>query len=102
LIDSGPSTEGLIQVQDEAAQAASFLLSPVAGSDVLDLCAGFGGKSSHLAEIMENRGRLVALDTNRDKLVSLAANAKRLGIRIIHAAVADTTAEVSSIFRSVF
>jgi len=98
----GAFKEGLIQVQDEAAQIASFLLAPAAGSVVLDLCAGLGGKSSHLAEIMENQGRLVALDTNRDKLVRLAANAKRLGIRIIHAAVADATAEVSSLFRSAF
>jgi 16S rRNA (cytosine967-C5)-methyltransferase len=94
--------EGLFQVQDEAAQIASFFLSPHPGSTVLDLCAGFGGKCSHLAEMMNNQGRVVALDTNRDKLVSLAANAKRLGIQIIHPAVADATSDVSALFRSRF
>jgi 16S rRNA (cytosine967-C5)-methyltransferase len=98
----GAFKEGLIQVQDEAAQVASFFLAPVSGSAVLDLCAGFGGKSSHLAAIMGNRGRVVALDTNRHKLVSLATNAKRLGIRIIHAAVADATGDLSALLRLSF
>jgi 16S rRNA (cytosine967-C5)-methyltransferase len=94
--------EGLIQVQDEAAQVASFLLAPDPGQAVLDLCAGYGGKSSHLAAIMENRGAVVALDTNRHKLVSLAENARRLGVRIIHPAVADATADVAALFRLPF
>jgi 16S rRNA (cytosine967-C5)-methyltransferase len=44
----GAFKEGLFQVQDEAAQVASFFLAPVAGSTVLDLCAGFGGKTASL------------------------------------------------------
>lgn len=94
--------EGLFQVQDEGAQLASCLLVPDPGDKVLDLCAGFGGKAGHLAEIMGNRGRVVALDTNREKLVSLAAGARRLGIQIIHPAVADATADTSALFRSRF
>ena len=85
---------GLFQVQDEAAQIVSFLLSALPNSTVLDLCAGLGGKTSHLAEIMGNRGRIVALDTNRDRLVSLAKNAGRLGIHVIRPAVADATADL--------
>jgi 16S rRNA (cytosine967-C5)-methyltransferase len=98
----GAFKEGLFQVQDEAAQVASFFLAPVAGSTVLDLCAGFGGKTSQLAEIMGNQGRIVALDRNRDRLVSLAANAKRLGIQMIHAVAADATGDVSALLRSSF
>jgi 16S rRNA (cytosine967-C5)-methyltransferase len=94
--------KGLFQVQDEAAQIASFFLAPLPGSAVLDLCAGFGGKGSHLAATMGNRGRLVALDTNRHKLVSLATNANRLGIQIIHPAVADATSDISALLRLPF
>jgi 16S rRNA (cytosine967-C5)-methyltransferase len=86
--------QGLFQVQDEGAQIASFLLSPLAGDMVLDLCAGLGGKTGQIAEIMGNRGKIVALDTNRARLISLAKNARRLGIRIIHSTVADATAEL--------
>ena len=94
--------EGLFQVQDEGAQIASFLLAPDPGSSVLDLCAGLGGKTGHLAEIMDNRGRVVALDTNRNKLVSLASGARRLGIQIIHPLVGDATTDVSAFLRSSF
>ncbi|MBN2033778.1 MAG: 16S rRNA (cytosine(967)-C(5))-methyltransferase RsmB [Deltaproteobacteria bacterium] len=94
--------EGLLQVQGEAAQIASFFLGPVPGSTVLDLCAGFGGKAGRLAEMMGNRGRVIALDMNRERLVSLAANSKRLGIQIIYPAVADTAADVSALLRSSF
>jgi len=94
--------EGLFQVQDEAAQVASFLLAPPAGSRVLDVCAGYGGKTSHLADLMDNRGKVVALDTNRARLISLAENAKRLGIGIMHPVVADAARQVSALFRSPF
>ena len=94
--------EGLFQVQDEAAQVASFLLAPPSGSNVLDVCAGYGGKTSHLVELMGNQGRVVALDTNRARLISLAENSKRLGIDIIHPVVADAAGQVSALFRSPF
>jgi len=97
-----PFREGLFQVQDEAAQVTSFLLSPSPGSTVLDICAGHGGKTSHLAELMGDRGRVVALDMNRSRLISLAENSKRLGIGIVHPAVADAAGDVSSLFRSPF
>ena len=94
--------EGLFQVQDEAAQIASFLLAPPSGGKVLDVCAGYGGKTSHLAELMGNRGTLVALDTNRSRLISLAENSRRLGIEITHPVVADATRPVSTLLRSPF
>jgi 16S rRNA (cytosine967-C5)-methyltransferase len=94
--------EGLLQVQDEAAQVASFLLAPPPGSRVLDVCAGYGGKTSHLAELMGNQGKVVALDTNRARLISLAENSKRLGIDITHPVVADAARHVSDLLRSSF
>ena len=94
--------KGLFQVQDEAAQVASYLLAPPPGSRVLDVCAGYGGKASHLAELMVNQGEVVALDTNRARLISLAENSKRLGIHIIHPVVANAAKQVSDLFRSSF
>jgi 16S rRNA (cytosine967-C5)-methyltransferase len=91
--------DGLFQVQDEAAQLTSMLLSPVAGESVLDLCAGYGGKTTHLAELMGDQGKVIALDMNRTRLVSLATNAARLGIRSALAVAADASTELSSLFR---
>ena len=99
-VDQGSSfREGLFQVQDEAAQLTSFLLSPLRGGTVLDLCAGYGGKTTHLAELMGNAGKVIALDINRTRLVSLATNAVRLGIGSAVAIAADASSNLSSLFR---
>ncbi len=75
--------KGWIQAQDEASQMISRLLSPQPGERVLDLCAGFGGKSTHLAQLMANEGEIVAVDDAAWKLESLRENAERQGVRII-------------------
>lgn len=74
---------GGFQVQDEGAQLATHLLSPLPGETVLDACAGLGGKTGHMAQLMENRGRITAMDVKGDKLDRLAAEMKRLGITIV-------------------
>lgn len=75
--------EGLFVVQDESSQLAALLLAPQAGERVLDLCAAPGGKATHLAQLMENRGELVACDLHPRKLERVAEAAGRLGIAII-------------------
>jgi 16S rRNA (cytosine967-C5)-methyltransferase len=95
-------TEGLFQVQDEAAQITSFLLCPAPGQTVLDLCAGYGGKTTHVAELMGDQGKVIALDMNRARLVSLAANATRLGIKSPAPVVADASKGLASLFRVKF
>ena len=72
-------TEGLFQVQDESSQLASHLLAPRPGDKVLDLCAGLGGKTTHLAALMANQGTIVATDTNKRRLALLEENCSRLG-----------------------
>ena len=52
--------EGLYQIQDEASQLIAYLLDPHPGERVLDLCAGFGGKTTHLAQVMKNQGTILA------------------------------------------
>jgi 16S rRNA (cytosine967-C5)-methyltransferase len=74
---------GLIRVQDEASQLVAHLCAPQSGERVLDLCAGAGGKTLHLAALMKNRGKITAVDLHPDKLRLLAAEAGRLGVTIV-------------------
>lgn len=94
--------EGLFQIQDQAAQIVSHLLSPRPGDTVLDICAGLGGKSTHLAQMMKGKGRIVALDINPGRLIKLGPNARRLGVDIIAPIVADASRALSSMFRCSF
>lgn len=73
---------GHFQVQDEAAQLATLVLDPGPGERILDACAGLGGKTGHIAQCMQNRGELVALDRDPDKLAALSSEMHRLGVRI--------------------
>ena len=72
---------GGFQVQDEAAQLVTLLLDPQPGEHVLDACAGFGGKTGHIAQLMKNEGALVALDTAENKLLRLQGEMQRLGVK---------------------
>lgn len=74
---------GCFQVQDEAAQLVSLLLDPEPGETVLDACAGLGGKTGHIAQLMKNSGKVVALDVNAKKLQRLETEMQRLGIAIV-------------------
>jgi 16S rRNA (cytosine967-C5)-methyltransferase len=84
--------EGRFLVQDEAAQLVGFILSPQPGEAVLDACAAPGGKATHLAELMGNRGTIVALDDDRARIPRIVANCGRLGISIVKAATGDASA----------
>lgn len=75
--------KGWFQIQDEAAQMVSLLLAPRPGERVMDVCAGFGGKTGYIAQMMENTGKVVALDRNQKKLTALASEMKRMGVSIV-------------------
>jgi 16S rRNA (cytosine967-C5)-methyltransferase len=81
--------EGLFQVQDEAAQLVTMHLNPQSGETVLDACAGLGGKTGHIAQMMNNRGRLLALDVDEKKLMKLEQEMYRLGVSISTTCVHD-------------
>jgi 16S rRNA (cytosine967-C5)-methyltransferase len=83
--------EGHLQIQDEASQLITCLVDPKPGMTVLDACAGAGIKASHLAERMQNRGRILALDRSGQKLKALRANMKRLGITIVETSIQDVS-----------
>lgn len=75
--------EGLFTVQDQSAQLAALALAPEPGQLVFDVCAAPGGKTTHMAELMQNKGRIVALDIYEKRLAAVTESAKRLGISII-------------------
>jgi 16S rRNA (cytosine967-C5)-methyltransferase len=79
-IDALPGfDQGLFAVQDEAAQLVSLILDPKPHHTVLDACAGLGGKTLHMAQIMGGQGRITAMDTDPGKLDLLTSEAHRLG-----------------------
>jgi 16S rRNA (cytosine967-C5)-methyltransferase len=83
---------GWLQVQDEAAQLVSIILAPQPGELVLDVCAAPGGKTTHLAQLMEDQGEIVATDVSQTKLGLLQENCRRLGITIVKTLRQDAAA----------
>ena len=83
--------EGKFTVQDVAAMMPPLALSPKAGELCVDVCAAPGGKTTHIAELMENRGKIYAFDIHQHKIDIINKNAKRMGIDIISAMLHDST-----------
>lgn len=82
---------GLMQIQDESSMLASHYLDVQAGQKVLDVCSAPGGKTTHLAQLMNNKGKIIACDIHPHKLILIRDNAKKLGIDIIETLVMDGT-----------
>lgn len=81
--------EGLFQIQDESSMLAGRALMPAPGAFVIDACSAPGGKTTHLAQLMENRGRILAVDIHPHKLVLIKENCSRLGINIVEGLAGD-------------
>ncbi len=82
-------SEGLFSIQDDAAALAAIVVAPKPAETVLDLCAAPGGKALFLAEMMENRGRVIAVDKSASRLELLKRNRNRLGITNVEVVAAD-------------
>ncbi|MEL6305717.1 MAG: RsmB/NOP family class I SAM-dependent RNA methyltransferase [Bacteroidota bacterium] len=72
--------DGLFEVQDASSQLVAPFLEVAPGQRVVDACAGAGGKTLHLASLMENKGQLVAMDIYESKLKKLKVRARRNGV----------------------
>jgi 16S rRNA (cytosine967-C5)-methyltransferase len=83
IADFAAFKNGWFQVQDEAAQLVALLLDPQPGHSVLDACAGPGGKTGHIAQLMQNSGRITAMDKDENKLQKLVLEMQRLGVSIV-------------------
>jgi 16S rRNA (cytosine967-C5)-methyltransferase len=86
--------EGLFQVQGEASQLVTFVLDPQPGDNILDACAAPGGKATHIAELLKNRGRITATDISLKGVEKINENATRLGLPSIHAVQVDVTKQI--------
>ncbi|SNX55594.1 16S rRNA (cytosine(967)-C(5))-methyltransferase RsmB [Thermoanaerobacterium sp. RBIITD] len=82
---------GLIQVQDEGSMLISKILSPKHGETVIDVCSAPGGKTTHLSQLMENSGNIIAFDKHQHKINLINKNCKRLGINNVMTMVFDST-----------
>lgn len=88
--------DGMFQVQGEASQLIGYLLGPEPGERILDACAAPGGKTTHIAELMDDRGAVDALDISAAGLARLKENACRLdlnSIRVVHGDVCQDLAD---------
>ena len=82
---------GYCNIQDPSTAIACRLLDPQAEEKVLDACAAPGGKASYLAQLMQNRGVIIACDRDRERLQMLKENVSRLGATIVHMVRHDWT-----------
>ena len=83
--------EGLITVQDESAMLVAPLLDLEEGECALDLCAAPGGKTTHMAELLNGTGKVYGFDLHENKLSLITENAERLGLNNITAEAMDAT-----------
>ena len=83
--------DGLFEVQDASSQLVAYYLDVEPGMRVVDTCAGAGGKTLHLASLMNNKGQLIAMDIYESKLKQLKTRAKRNGVHNVEFRVIDST-----------
>lgn len=79
--------KGLFEIQDASSQLIAPFMRLEAGMTVIDACAGAGGKSLHMAAIMQNKGKIISMDIGERKLVELQKRAERAGASCIQTQV---------------
>ena len=74
---------GWFQVQDESSMLTTHILDPHPEEFIIDVCAAPGGKTTHIAQIMQNRGTIFAFDISESKLSLIKENCQRIGVEIV-------------------
>ena len=82
---------GFFTIQDESAALPVLLLDPQSGDRVIDMCAAPGGKTTFIAELMKNSGKIIAIDKYESKLNLIRTSCERLGIGNVETLVADSS-----------
>ena len=90
--------DGLFEVQDASSQLVADFLQVEPGMRVVDTCAGAGGKTLHLASLMENKGQIIALDIYANKLKELKRRAKRNGAHNVEPRHIDSTKVIKKLY----
>lgn len=91
---------GLFEVQDASSQRVAPDLGVEPGMRVVDACAGAGGKTLHIAALMKNKGRIIAMDTEEWKLNNLRKRASRAGISIIETRLIDSSKTIKRLYNT--
>ncbi len=81
---------GMFTIQDESSMLAAYALGAEKGQVVLDACAAPGGKSTHIAEKMDNTGEIISVDLHQHKVKLINENARRLGLSNIKTNISDS------------
>ena len=89
LAHSSTFREGLITIQDESSMLVGFAVGPEPHERILDACAAPGGKTTHLSELMDNTGKIHALDIHPHKVKLIEENARRLHLTNISTKAVD-------------
>lgn len=89
--------DGLFEVQDASSQLVAAYLDVQPGQRVVDACAGAGGKTLHLASLMENKGQLIAMDIYESKLKKLKIRARRNGVHNMEPRIIDSTKPIKKL-----
>ncbi|MCW5519733.1 methyltransferase domain-containing protein [Aureitalea sp. L0-47] len=89
--------DGWFEVQDASSQKVAKILDPKAGMRVVDACAGAGGKSLHIAALMENKGQVIAMDIHDYKLTELKRRARRNGVHNIETRLIDSSKAIKKL-----
>ena len=92
--------EGLFEVQDAASQLVAPFLKAETGMRVIDACAGGGGKTLHLAALMKNKGKIIAMDTEQWKLDELKRRARRAGASNIETKIIESNKTIKRLQNS--
>jgi 16S rRNA (cytosine967-C5)-methyltransferase len=89
IINNPIMKHGFISIHDEAQGLICHLVDPKPGERVVDLCAAPGSKATYLAELMSNKGEIIAVEVNDTRMKMVVENTLRLGITIIRTVIAD-------------
>lgn len=87
LVQLDEYKKGLFEIQDASSQLVAPFMRLETGMTVIDACAGAGGKSLHMAAIMQNKGKIISMDIGERKLVELQKRAERAGVSCIQTQV---------------
>ncbi|TBV25582.1 RNA methyltransferase [Meridianimaribacter sp. CL38] len=90
--------DGWFEVQDASSQLVADFLDVQPGMKVVDTCAGAGGKTLHIAALMQNKGQVIAMDIYESKLKKLKTRAKRNGVHNFDMRVIDSTKPIKKLY----
>lgn len=89
--------KGFFEVQDASSQLVAEMLDVKPGMKVIDTCAGAGGKTLHIASLMQNKGQIIAMDIYESKLKKLKIRARRNGVHNVDLKVIDSTKPIKKL-----